>query len=116
MKTGALITASAKMGCICANADYQKTNSIVAFASAAGEAFQITDDILDVCGDSATLGKPVGSDEKSNKNTYITTMGRIGAKDRADILFLKARAALQDLYLENSYLPDFIDYIAKRTY
>ena len=114
MKTGALILASAKMGCVCADADAGVTDLIIDFAMASGEAFQITDDILDVRGNSAVLGKPVGSDEKLNKNTYVTAYGLFGAQNRAQILFMKARDTLNNLHLKNSYLPDFIDYLAKR--
>lgn len=74
-KTGALICAAAKMGCILAGADELRIKAAGKYAKAIGLAFQIVDDILDVTGDSALLGKPVGSDEVNEKSTYVSLMG-----------------------------------------
>ncbi|HBG55152.1 MAG TPA: geranyl transferase [Ruminococcaceae bacterium] len=74
-KTGALIRAAAKMGCILAGADRKRVTAADGYAKALGFAFQIEDDILDVEGDAAALGKPVGSDAGSQKSTYVSLLG-----------------------------------------
>lgn len=79
-KTGALILAAAKMGCVLAGANESKMEAAENYAKAIGLAFQIVDDILDVTGDSETLGKPVGSDHENSKCTYVTLMGLDNAK------------------------------------
>ena len=74
-KTGALIVAAAKMGCVLAGAGERELRAAEAYARSIGLAFQITDDILDVEGEEASLGKPVGSDEQNEKSTYVSTLG-----------------------------------------
>ncbi len=76
LKTGALIKASVLLGCYAANAtDEKRIDAALKYAENIGLAFQIVDDILDVTSDSETLGKPVGSDEKNEKITYVSLMG-----------------------------------------
>ena len=75
LKTGALIRAAAEMGCVLAGGSEEQRNAVCRYAERIGLAFQIQDDILDVVGDEATLGKPVGSDAKSEKNTFVTLKG-----------------------------------------
>lgn len=76
LKTGALIKASVLLGCYAANeTDDERIKGALKYAEKIGLAFQIVDDILDVTSDSATLGKPVGSDEKNEKITYVSLMG-----------------------------------------
>jgi geranylgeranyl diphosphate synthase type II len=75
LKTGALIKASCVIGAILGGADEAQLEKVTGYAEKLGVAFQIRDDILDVVGDSNTLGKPIGSDEKCNKNTYVTLLG-----------------------------------------
>lgn len=71
-KTGALFKAAIRSGAILARADDKTLEALTKYALAFGLAFQITDDILDFVGDEATIGKPVGSDERNNKSTYVT--------------------------------------------
>lgn len=75
LKTGALIRAAAEMGCILAGGSMEQRRAVCGYAERIGLAFQIQDDILDVVGDERTLGKPVGSDAKSEKNTFVTLKG-----------------------------------------
>ena len=75
LKTGALIRAAAEMGCVLAGGSDEQRKAVCRYAERLGLAFQIQDDILDVVGDEATLGKPVGSDAKSEKNTFVTLKG-----------------------------------------
>lgn len=75
LKTGALIRASGVIGAILAGADEEGIRKIDEFCLNLGIAFQIQDDILDVLGDEATLGKPIGSDAENHKSTYVTLCG-----------------------------------------
>jgi geranylgeranyl diphosphate synthase type II len=70
LKTGALIRASAVMGCVLAGADKEVIERAERYAAAVGLAFQIVDDILDVTADQQALGKPIGSDAENEKTTY----------------------------------------------
>jgi geranylgeranyl diphosphate synthase type II len=79
-KTGALIRAACLLGCIAAGASPSQRETAADYANGLGMAFQIVDDILDVTGDTATLGKPAGSDETQHKSTYVTLCGLDGAK------------------------------------
>ena len=81
-KTSALIEASMMAGAVLAGADEEQTSMIEQAASDIGLAFQIQDDILDVIGDEQTLGKPVGSDERNEKTTYVSIHGLENAKEK----------------------------------
>lgn len=94
LKTGALIAASAEAGAICANASTAERQALVEFAMAIGLAFQVTDDVLDVTGDSESLGKTAGKDIKAEKSTYVSALGLAGAKEEADRLLNAALEAL----------------------
>ena len=83
LKTGALLRASARLGCLAGNAGEALLETADRYARACGLAFQITDDILDVAGDAEKLGKPTGSDEENHKTTYVTLLGLSGARERA---------------------------------
>lgn len=75
LKTGALITAAAKIGCIAAQANKNEILAAQSYANSIGLAFQIMDDILDVTSTSDELGKNVGSDLAAQKSTYVSCMG-----------------------------------------
>ena len=94
LKTGALIAASAEAGAICANASTAERQALVEFATAIGLAFQVTDDVLDVTGDSESLGKTAGKDIKAEKSTYVSALGLAGAREEADRLLNAALEAL----------------------
>ena len=83
-KTSQLIIAASLMGCVAAGADEEKQRAAYDYALNLGLAFQIIDDILDVTSDKETLGKPIGSDEKQNKNTTVTLLGLEKAKVLAE--------------------------------
>ncbi|MFN3578838.1 MAG: polyprenyl synthetase family protein, partial [Tabrizicola sp.] len=90
-KTGALIGFAAEAGAIIAGADREPLR---AYAAALGLAFQIADDILDVTGDSATLGKRAQKDASAGKATFVSLLGLDGARARASALVQEAEAAL----------------------
>ena len=101
LKTGALIAASAEAGAICANASTAQRQALVEFATAIGLAFQVTDDILDVTGDSESLGKTAGKDIKAEKSTYVSALGLAGAKEEAERLLNAALEAI-DIFGERA--------------
>ena len=75
LKTGALLEASMMIGAVLAGATVEEIKEVETMASEVGLAFQIQDDILDVVGDEATLGKPIGSDVRSDKTTFVALKG-----------------------------------------
>ncbi len=114
MKTGALIKAAVHCGCIAGGASQQETEKALEYAQLVGRAFQITDDILDVIGDSAVLGKNVGSDEKENKVTFVSLYGIDQAQKIADDMFKKAQCIIAELLPQNEFLPWLTDMLARR--
>ena len=90
-KTGALIAFSAEAGALIAGAD---PAPLAAYAGALGLAFQIADDILDVEGDAALVGKQLGKDTEAGKATFVSLLGLEGARARAQELIDEAEAAL----------------------
>lgn len=94
LKTGALLEASVMMGACCAHADAHTSLALRDYGEAIGLAFQVVDDILDVTGDAATLGKTPGKDAQHNKPTYVSLMGLDGARAYAQQLHQQALAAL----------------------
>ena len=96
-KTGALIRAAVAMGAISAGADKDQLAALDKYAAAIGLAFQVQDDILDVTGDTATLGKQQGADIARNKPTYVSLLGLDAAKAKATELHRQALDALDAL-------------------
>lgn len=94
-KTAFLLQAAAMCGCILAGADEREIALAGDYAENLGLAFQIIDDILDCTADEGILGKPVGSDERNGKVTFVTLLGLDGARERAAELSKKALAALE---------------------
>jgi len=80
LKTGALIRASVRLGALTADADAETLRNMDTFASALGLAFQIRDDLLDIEGDAADLGKTAGKDAAQGKSTYPALLGMQGAR------------------------------------
>lgn len=97
-KTGALIRAAVRMGALAAGNTGRAVLPILdTYAQAIGLAFQVQDDILDVIGDTATLGKRQGADQQLSKSTYPALLGLDGAKAKAMDLFQEAVSALDQL-------------------
>lgn len=114
LKTGALLEASMLIGAVLAGASKQEEEQIVSIASDVGLAFQIQDDILDVIGDQEILGKPVLSDEKNNKTTYVTLEGLEKAKEDVKKRSEHAILTLQALPYENAFLEQLILMLVNR--
>ena len=83
LKTGCLLRAAAIIGTYTANQNDEAVEKADLFAQKVGLAFQIIDDILDKTADATLLGKPIGSDEKNDKTTFVTLLGLEGAKNTA---------------------------------
>lgn len=112
LKTGALIKASCKMGCIVANRD-DMCGYAEKYAEALGRAFQIVDDILDVTGTFEELGKPIGSDGQQEKSTYVTLMGIEKSECEAKVLTEKAISVLEN-FDNNGFLKEFTEELLVR--
>ena len=115
-KTGALLTAALKMGFICSPhfADAALAQQLERYATAIGLAFQVQDDILDIEGDSATLGKTTGSDLTADKSTYPKLLGLEGAKQKALELYERALTELKNLPFNTTALYALAEFIVKR--
>ena len=113
LKTGALISAACLLGCIAADADDEMLSYASSFAYNLGIAFQIKDDLLDVYGDEALLGKPVGSDEENEKSTYVTMVGIENAEKDVEVLTDKAISYLS-AFDDNGFLKDLAEYLVTR--
>ncbi len=95
MKTGALLSASCSAGAVLGGATPQQLQTLEEFGQLLGLAFQIQDDILDVTATSEDLGKPVGSDEKNQKTTYVSLLGLEECRKLNSKLTEKAIATLE---------------------
>ena len=115
LKTGALIRASVLLGALCSpNVDAKKLARLDVYARCVGLAFQIHDDILDVVADTATLGKPQGSDQLQNKPTYPALLGLDGARQLALSQHQQALAALEGFDDQANTLRQLSAYIIER--
>ena len=108
LKTGALIEASMMIGAILAGASDEIVEKIQRIARNVGLAFQIQDDILDVTGEQEVLGKPVNSDEKNKKVTYVTVKGLEQAREDVARYSEEAVKTLDELPFENEFLRELI--------
>jgi geranylgeranyl diphosphate synthase type II len=115
MKTGALIAASVGSVLALEGLDGPPTMPFRRFAAELGVVFQIVDDILDVTGDEAELGKPRGSDERHGKATYVSAFGLDRARELARESHAAARAALAEADGDTGRLGQIADYILTRT-
>ena len=113
-KTSALIEASMMTGAILAGADEQQVAVVEEAAGNIGLAFQIQDDILDVTSTDEELGKPVHSDEKNNKVTYVTFFGIEEASRQVELLSGKAIKLLKSLNKNNEFLYLLIEKLINR--
>ena len=114
LKTSALIEASMMIGAVLAGATGNEQKIVEEVASKVGLAFQIQDDILDVTSTMEVLGKPIGSDEKNHKSTYVTYEGiEKAGRDVAD-LSEQAIAQMETLVVKNEFLTELLRYLISR--
>ena len=114
LKTSALIETSMMIGAIFAGASKDEVNSVSEVAVDIGLAFQIQDDILDVVSTDDELGKPVNSDEKNNKTTYVTLLGIDKAKEQVKEYTDRAINRLKGLNGNNEFLFELIERLISR--
>ena len=114
-KTGALIEAAMSIGAILGGATEDEISDIEDAASSIGMAFQIMDDVLDVIGDEKELGKPLHSDEKNNKTTYVTIYGVDEAKEKVEYYINDAKEILSNVGNPNPFLDELLDYLTVRS-
>lgn len=115
LKTGALIRCAAHLGCIAANAGEEFSRSVDRYADKLGLAFQVRDDILDVIATAQTLGKPIGSDEKSHKTTFVSLLGLETCQNWVRALSREAQDALAQ-FPETTFLRELAAALAERNY
>lgn len=113
-KTAALIQAAMMIGAILAGADRKQTAAMEKCAYNIGIAFQIQDDILDVTGSQEVLGKPIGSDEKNNKITYVTLHGLQQSADMAASLSNEAIRILASFPKRSPFLEKLVERLIYR--
>ena len=114
-KTGALLAASVKMGAILHGTDEQTMTALGLYGEAIGLAFQVVDDILDIRGDEAEIGKPVGSDLEKHKLTYPAVYGMDESMRRAAELVDEALHALEGMDERAEPLREIARYLLRRT-
>jgi len=106
LKTGALLEASMMIGAVLAGASEEEVAAAEQIANDVGVAFQIQDDILDLTSTAEVLGKPIGSDEKNNKTTYVTLFGMDAAREQVASLSNRAIQTMKGLGQGNQYLEE----------
>lgn len=114
LKTSALIESSMMIGALLAGASKEEVDKIRRTAQDVGLAFQIQDDILDVTSTLEVLGKPIHSDEKNEKTTYVTLEGLKQAKQDVEEISKRALATLASLGRENPFLEELITMLITR--
>ena len=114
LKTGALIESSMMIGAILAGASSDEVSRVEQIAAKLGLAFQIQDDELDVTSTLEVLGKPVGSDEKNNKATYVTFEGLDKAVSDVERISKEAEEQLDDLGYDDAFLKELFEYLIHR--
>lgn len=117
LKTCALLKVSAVLGCLTSeNCDDEMIRTACEYGENLGLAFQIVDDILDIEGDEKMLGKPVGSDRKNDKSTFVSFCGIEKSKEYVQTLTEKSVEALKSLKGDTAVLESISRSLAERTY
>lgn len=114
MKTGALIRASVRMGALIGGADARALSVLTVYAEAAGRAFQLADDILDVTASAETMGKATGKDAAHGKQTLVAQLGLDGARTRLNQTVGEALSALRTFGPKADGLRATVRYFASR--
>lgn len=114
-KTAALVQAAMMVGAILTGADEATVSKVEKCAYNIGIAFQIQDDILDIIGDAEELGKPIGSDEKNHKQTYVTLHGLEASKEQVKNLSEEAIELIKEFGENSEFLCELIHSLIYRT-
>ena len=113
-KTGALLAAACQMGVAAAGGSQIMLDAAGHFGAAIGMAFQIRDDMLDVLSTEEELGKPIGSDEQENKNTYMVLLGKEGCEQTIAKLTKFAKDILSEAFEDTAFLRELADALSVR--
>ena len=113
LKTGVMISAAAELGCIASEMPAAMRRQALAYADALGRGFQIRDDMLDVEGDQAVFGKPIGSDAEEGKVTFVNVIGLDGCRRAVSACTEQAKAAVAD-WPEHDFLWELADRMVGR--
>lgn len=116
LKTSALIEASMMIGAVLAGASEEMVKQIEKIGSDIGLAFQIQDDILDVTSTMQMLGKPINSDEKNHKTTYVTLKGLDQARMDVEEISARALAGLDAMPFQDEFLLELVIWLINRKY
>ena len=114
LKTGALIEGAMLIGAVLAGATKNEQETIQKVAKNVGLAFQIQDDILDVTSTMEVLGKPIGSDARNEKTTYVSLEGIEKSKEDVRSLIRSASASMDSLVVKNEFLNGLLEYLIYR--
>src|SRR4029450_7609191 len=114
MKTGALLRFGCVAGSILGKANQSQRTALERYGSALGQAFQIADDLLDVEGDAATLGKATGKDAAAHKATLVGVLGVSAAKSKLTERVTEAEAALAPFGADAAVLKAAARFVAER--
>jgi len=114
MKTGALLRYACLAGAILGETTATQRKAVEDYGRALGEAFQIADDLLDVEGDAATVGKPTGKDAAAGKATFVGVLGVARARARLAALVAEAEKTLEPFGAQASLLKDAARFVAER--
>ena len=116
MKTGCLIAYAAQAGAILGQATSEQFDAVTVYARKIGIAFQISDDILDVTGDTALMGKTLGKDKEQDKLTFVSLYGLDKAKEIAERLIDEAKKSLEIFGNKADDLKELADFIISRNH
>ena len=113
LKTGVMISAAAELGCIAAEMPASMRAQALVYADAIGRGFQIRDDMLDVEGDQAVFGKPIGSDAQEGKVTFVDVIGMDACRREVAACTEQAKSAVAD-WPEHDFLWELADRMVGR--
>ena len=113
-KTGSLLAAACLMGAIVGGATEKQKEAALIYGSALGVAFQIRDDMLDELSTTEELGKPIGSDKREKKTTFMTLYGREQCEQRIEKLTQYAKNTVSEAFPEPQFLMEFAEELGKR--
>ena len=113
LKTGVMISGAAELGCVAAKMNLGMRSQALQYADGIGRAFQIRDDMLDVVGDSAVFGKPIGSDREVGKVTFVDVLGLDGCAREVERCTQSAKAAVAN-WSDHMFLWELADRMVGR--
>ncbi len=114
LKTGVMISGAAELGCVAAKMNLGMRSQALQYADGIGRAFQIRDDMLDVVGDSAVFGKPIGSDREVGKVTFVDVLGLDGCAREVERCTQSAKAAVAN-WSDHMFLWELADRMVGRS-